>query len=59
MFMTPKEQVEAAGFDSVAEVGRLVNKNRHVLYDWAAKNPKLLRAVIKGCEQIRKEENWG
>lgn len=44
-----------AGFESIKEVAQMVNKPYTTLYDWGLKNPKLLRAVIIGCAEIKKE----
>lgn len=57
--MTPRQQAQSAGFDSVAEVVKMVGKPATTLLDWAAFNKPLFRAVLLGCERIRKEGREG
>lgn len=54
--MTPSKQAKASGLKSLSQVSEMTGQSLQTLINWSKNKQQLFDVVLKGCAQMKKEE---
>jgi len=55
--MTPSKQAKEAGLKNLSQVSEMTGQSLQTLINWSKNKQQLFAVVLKGCAQMKKEQD--